>query len=212
MCGWHDYLAELLLPLYLLIIDSIRQSDYVRVDETPIRYLEPGTGKAQIGYLWTYYHAEHGVVYDWNSSRSNHCLDRILIGDPEKGQISFQGYLQSDGLRAYRTFIERHLELLIIAISCLTHIRRKFVEAREDHPQLTAWILYQIGAIYGIEKELRNSRAGPLERQKQRWLQTRRHYEHLMPATNGSISSPVLRTDNLNLITTTPKTQFGPRS
>jgi hypothetical protein len=26
---------------------------YRQIDETPIRYLEPGTGKAQLGYLWT---------------------------------------------------------------------------------------------------------------------------------------------------------------
>ena len=182
MCSWHNHLAQGLLPLYELIAQRFRQSNYIKADETPIDYLEPGTGKAQTGYLWTYHHAEHGVIYDWHSSRANHCLDRILIG--EDNEPTFQGHLQSDGLRAYRTFIERHQHLDIIPVSCLAHIRRKFTEARNDHPKHTAWILYQIGKIYRIESELRASRAGPLERQRQRWLQTRRHYRHLKKLIN----------------------------
>lgn len=179
MCSWHNHLAERLVPLYELIAQRISQSGYVKADETPIDYLEPGTGKAQTGYLWTYHHATHGPIYDWHSSRANTCLDRILIGDSEKGESSFQGHLQSDGLQAYRTFRERHPHLDIIPVSCLAHIRRKFIEAQNDQPKYTAWILHQIGKIYGIENQLRASRAGPLERQRQRWLQTRRHYDHL---------------------------------
>lgn len=177
ICSWHDHLAQRLLPLYDLIARRIRRSDYVKADETPIDYLEPGSGKAQTGYLWTYHHAQHGVIYDWHSSRANLCLDRILIGDDDED--SFQGHLQSDGFTGYRTFRDRHGGLVIIPVSCLTHIRRKFIESKKDHPRLTSWILYQIGKIYQIEAQLRASRAGPLERQKQRWQKTRRHYEHL---------------------------------
>jgi transposase len=87
--------------------------------------------------------------------------------------------LQSDGLRAYQTFIARHPHLKIIPVSCLAHIRRKFYEARDDHPRVTAWILHQIGCIYRIEAALRDQRAGPLERQRTRWLQTRRYYDRI---------------------------------
>jgi len=33
MCNWHDHLADRLLPLYDLIAERIRMSDYVRIDE-----------------------------------------------------------------------------------------------------------------------------------------------------------------------------------
>lgn len=177
MCGWHDHLAERLLPLYGLIADKLRTSHYVQVDETPIACLEPGKGQTATGYFWVYNHAQHGVLFDWHKSRANTCLDNILIGG--EGAAAFQGYLQSDGLRAYRTFIERHSDLDIVPVSCLAHIRRKFVAARDDHPKITAWILLLIGRIYRIETKMREQHAGPLQAQRIRWLKTRRIYDHL---------------------------------
>ena len=73
---------------------------YLKIDETPIRCLEPGNGKAATGYFWVYHHAEHGILFDWHKSRANTCLDTILIDG--EGSQSFNGHLQSDGLRAYR--------------------------------------------------------------------------------------------------------------
>lgn len=177
MCGWHDHLADRLLPLYDLIAAKLRASNYVQVDETPIDCLEPGRGQTATGYFWVYHHAQHGVLFDWHKSRANTCLDNILIG--REDEPSFQGHLQSDGLRAYRTFIERHPHLDIVPVSCLAHIRRKFIAAQQDHPKLTAWIFLQIGKIYRIETKLREQRAGPLEAQRIRWLETRRIYDHL---------------------------------
>jgi hypothetical protein len=177
MCNWHDHLADLLLPLYQRIATSLRQVSYLKVDETPIDCLEPGKGRTATGYFWVYHHPEHGPLFDWHKSRANTCLDRILIA-PD-GEQSFSGYLQSDGLRAYRTFIERFPDLAIIAVACLAHIRRKFFEAKEDHPRIAAWILYQMGKIYAIERKLKAKGFTPLERQQVRWEETRRHYEHL---------------------------------
>lgn len=182
MCNWHDHLSDRLLPLYDLIAERIRNSNYARIDETPISCLEPGKGKTATGYFWVYQHAEHGPLFDWHKSRANTCLDQILIG--KNGKPSFNGYLQSDGLRAYRTFIERHEDLNIIPVSCLTHIRRKFWDARQDHPRISRWIIRQIGKIYRIEKRLKKEGAAPLDRQRTRWLETRRYYDHLKKLFN----------------------------
>jgi len=181
MCSWHDHLADTLRPLYKILGVKFRQSDYLKIDETPIRCLEPGNGKAATGYFWVYHHAEHGVLFDWHKSRANTCLDTILI-DEENGQ-SFNGHLQSDGLRAYRTFIDRHTDLSITPVSCLAHIARKFKESRDDHPRITARILLLIGSIYQVEKRMRNGHAGPLERQRVRWLESRKPYDHLIQLT-----------------------------
>ncbi|MFC7339680.1 IS66 family transposase [Haloferula chungangensis] len=177
MCSWHDHLADLLRPLYELIAGKIRHSDHIQIDETPIRCLQPGTGKTSQGYLWAYHHPEHGILFDWHKSRANTCLDHILIGKDRN--VSFEGHLQSDGLRGYRTFIERHPELAITPVSCLAHIRRKFTEASGDHPRITAWILLQIGKIYHIEAELKRRRAGPDLRKRARRLLLRRIHQHL---------------------------------
>jgi hypothetical protein len=155
----------------------MREADYIKVDETPVRCLEPGAGKTVPGYFWVYHHAEHGVLFDWHKSRANTCLDEILIG--KDGEPSFHGHLQSDGLRAYRTFIERHAKLEITPVSCLTHITRKFKEARDEHPRIAARILLLTGSIYQVEKQLREENAGPLDRQRTRWLESRKPYDHL---------------------------------
>ena len=181
MCHWHNHLADQLLPVYNLIAARMRASDYIKVDETPIKYLNPGTGKTSTGQFWIYHHADHGPLYDWHTSRANTCLDRILIG--RLGDSPFAGYLQSDGLRAYTTFIERQPENSITPVSCLSHIRRKFVEAKGDHPKLTAWILYLIGKIYAVETKLRKSGASPAERKREREKTARRPYEHLKKLT-----------------------------
>ena len=234
MCSWHDHLADRLLPLYQLIAARLRAADYIKIDETPVRCLEPGAGKTASGYFWVYHHAEHGVLFDWHKSRANTCLDHILIG--ADGESSFNGHLQSDGLRAYRTFIERHPKLQIIPVSCLTHISRKFKEARDEHPRITARILLLTGTIYQIEKRLREEDAGPLDRQRARWLESRnptiaspnssaaspasagsRREASLAkpwptPPTNGRTLNPASWTARSSSTTISPKTPSGPPS
>jgi transposase len=177
MCSWHDHLADRLLPLYRLIAARIRQSDYIKVDETPVRCLKPGAGKTASGYFWVYHHDEHVVLFDWHDGRANTCLDNILIGG--EGEPSFSGRLQSDGLRAYGAFIKRHPDLAIIPVSCLTHIARKFKETRGEHPRIAARILLLIGMIYQVETRLDEQNAPPLDRQRARWLESRKPYDRL---------------------------------
>jgi transposase len=177
MCSWHDHLADRLRPLYDLIATSFRLSDYVQVDETPIRCMQPGMGKTVLGYFWVYHHAEHGVLFDWQKGRANTCLDNILIG--KNGEPSFRGRLQSDGLRAYNAFIKRHAGLNIVAVSCLTHIARDFKDLREAHPRIAARILLLIGEIYQVEKQQDKIGAEGLDRQRARWLHSRKPYEYL---------------------------------
>ena len=208
MCHWHNHLADILLPLYDIIATDIRLSSYVKVDEwsgatwttvgspqgtsggedqTPLRYLDPGKGTTSTGQLWTYHHSKHGVLFDWHTSRANDCLDRILIG--KKDDTPFSGHLQSDGLRAYQTFIERQDKLrgvknTIIPVSCLAHIRRKFVKAENDHPKITAWILYQIGKIYKTEADCRKQNAPPDRRLLMRIGNSKSTYDHLSKLFN----------------------------
>ena len=59
ICHWHNHLAHQLLPVYDPIASRLRASDYLKVDETPIKYLDPGTGKTSTGQFWVYRHAEH---------------------------------------------------------------------------------------------------------------------------------------------------------
>jgi len=188
MCHWHDHLAGLLQPIYDLIATRLRESNYLKVDETPIRYLAPGTGKTATGQFWVYHHQKHGPLFDWHTSRAATCLEHILLGKKARvvtdPHAVFKGHLQSDGLRAYRKFIDGRPGNEITPVSCLAHIRRKFHEARDDHPKIASWILYQIGKIYEIESKLRKVKASHRFRRHVRRKLTRRHYDHLAKLIN----------------------------
>ena len=52
MARWVDLVAFWLKPVYEFICAEVTGGGYVQMDETPVRFLEPGSGKAQMGYLW----------------------------------------------------------------------------------------------------------------------------------------------------------------
>jgi len=102
------------------------------------------------------------VLYQWHPGRGSECLDDLL-GD-------FRGILQCDGYAAYGTHALKHSGIALAA--CWAHVRRKFYEALQTGQTLAAGPLKAIGGIYAIEKELRQSQAGPAERAAIRQRQT----------------------------------------
>lgn len=71
MCDWIGYVADNWLNL---IYHSIRQglfkSDYLQIDETPIRYLDnERKGKSHKGYFWVFGNPKGNVCFDWQPGR-----------------------------------------------------------------------------------------------------------------------------------------------
>ena len=64
-------------------------------------------------------------------------------------------------------------------MGCHAHLRRKFFEAKDQQPKLVAWILRQIGHLYRIEKQLRDTKAGPALREAVRASQSRPIHQRL---------------------------------
>ena len=164
LCDWVRVVADWLKPIYNHIREDLRQSAYLQVDETPIRYCEQ-TGGGQ-GYLWTYNRPGGDVLYEWHTSRAASCLDEMLR--------DFSGTIQCDGYSAYASYARQRradIEALlsdkpIDLAACWAHARRKFHEAQAECPGLARWILWQIGLLYGIERDLRGK--GPALRQARR--------------------------------------------
>ena len=153
MAEWVGLAADWLKPIYRQIREDVLGSGYVQIDETPIRYLEPGHGKTKLGYLWTYGAPRQDVVFHWETSRAATCLNNIIPGN-------FSGTLQSDGYQAYRSFTRDRGDTIVLA-GCMAHVRRKFYEAKDQAPQVAGWFLRQFQHLYAVEEELRRSRAGP---------------------------------------------------
>ena len=160
---WVEQAAELLKPVYRTIREDLVSGSYLQADETPIRYLDPDVkGKSQQGYLWTYSRPGGDVLFEWRVSRSRE--------GPEAFLKNFRGKLQTDGYGVYESLAKSRNDLTLVG--CWAHARRGLHEALVES-KLAAWFVGQIGQLYGVEKKLREQKAGPQLRAAMRVWQCR---------------------------------------
>lgn len=171
MARWIGLAAEWLRPIYQQIRTGVMAGGYVQVDETPIRYLEPGYGRARQGYLWTSSKPGGDVVFHWQTSRAAKCLENVI-------PVDFKGTIQCDGYAAYGAFAQTRAGAITLA-GCWAHARRKFHEAIEQAPRQAGWIMRQIQHLYHVERELRQRRAGPQLRVAVRAHQSRPTHQRI---------------------------------
>jgi transposase len=74
--------SEWLKPIYRQVKDQMMKGSYLQVDETPIRYLDPGNGKTGLGYLWVAYRPGEDVPFEWNTTREVRCLEKLGPATP----------------------------------------------------------------------------------------------------------------------------------
>ncbi len=158
--------ADWLRPLYREIKTTVMDGGYVQIDETPVRYLEPGNGKTKQGYLWAVncprcaHRSASAIFFEWHASRAASCLEAIV-------PAGWGGKLQCDGYAAYDAYVRRREEPITL-VACMAHIRRGFIEAKEEQPQRAGWVLRQMQNLYALEKRLREAGTGPRLKQAHR--------------------------------------------
>jgi transposase len=158
LAEWVEHTAQWLQPVYEAMKRSLLRGNYLQVDETPIRYLDPDVpGKSQLGYLWTYSRPGAEVLFDWQTSRGQEGPATMLK--------TFAGLLQSDGYNVYESLARERPDWTLLG--CWAHARRKFVDALGEDRR-AGWVVRQLGQLYGLEKRLREVRAGPRLRQAMR--------------------------------------------
>jgi transposase len=168
MARWVQLASEWLKPIYREIKAQMMSGAYVQVDETPIRYLDPGNGKTALGFLWVAHRPREDVVFEWYTTREAKCLDKLIPMD-------FSGTIQCDGYSAYDRFARHRAGQgrPVLLAGCWAHARRGFHEAIDHAPKEAGWILRQIAHLYDIERKLRRQRAGPALRDAFRASQSR---------------------------------------
>jgi transposase len=145
MSDWMMAIGNWLLVIYEEMKAELLQTAYLQVDETPVRYLKPGSGHAPQGYLWTYHAPGVAVVYDWHAGRSSRCVRGMLKG--------YTGVVQCDGYSAYEAFAKQPEANGIEWLGCWAHARRKFEEAKDDSVY-AKWMLRQIQLLYAVESRV----------------------------------------------------------
>jgi hypothetical protein len=134
--------AELLTPLYDLMVERVQRSIIIHTDDTRVPVLDPTLPKTRTGRFWVYIGDVRNpyVVYDYTSRRTRDGPERFLTG--------FRGYLQADAFSGYDRICAGSD---VIEVACWAHVRRKFFEARTSAPVLAHAALARIRQLYKIE-------------------------------------------------------------
>lgn len=154
--------------LHEAIKTAVKAETYIGCDETYslIRVDEENSKgqKKKKGYLWVTIGHTTGLVYFFYSEGSR---KEEVFADFIKG---YRGTVQSDGFGVYRKLGETGYEG-ITRIPCLQHIKRKFVELK-DNPKANK-ILKLLNLFYNREHQHRIGKDGWTEEDNLKW---RREY------------------------------------
>jgi transposase len=192
MCHWMARCAELLERLYEALRKELVSGQYLQIDETTIKLLDPDRpGKAQKSFFWVIVRPKEGVLFRFDPGRAHTVAMDMLEG--------FASRLQSDAYAAYRALVARCPMLSLFA--CWAHARRKFVEAVEANGAGAAWYVAEIQRLYRIEAEareqgldsearaaLRAERSAPVLARIKARLDTDSVVDHLLPSSPLAIA------------------------
>ena len=161
---WVIKCYQLLLPLYTLMLETIRAYHIAYADESTLQVLkEPGRKAEATSYMWCVaggMKEKFCYVYHYAASRSHQVILGLLA--------DFSGYLHCDGYPGYDTYakvVKKEHDLDIIQVGCWYHCRQKFVEAAKvsKKPGLANWMIKKMQKLAKIEAEAKDNGLSPEE-------------------------------------------------
>jgi transposase len=157
LAGWVGAASELLAPLVDALRKHVLSATKIHADDTPVPVLAPGNGKTKTGRLWTYVRDDRPAGED-SASAVWFAYSPDRKGEhPRLHLKNFKGALQAD---AYSGFHHLYEGGSIYEVACWAHARRKFHDIHVVHASpITTEAIQRIGALYGIEEEVRGKRA-----------------------------------------------------
>ena len=157
--GWLGGGAKLLEPLAKKIQEYIFKASQIHGDDTPVKVLEPGTGRTKTGRIWTY-------VRDGRPKGDEYPVAACYFYSPDrKGERpeshlkNFTGILHADSYAGYNGLYrsEDNPNAMIEEAACWAHSRRKFYDiiVSNDKANIALAIVEKIAKIYEIESQIR---------------------------------------------------------
>ena len=171
MAEWMIKVSVLLKPLYDALQKVLVSQAGIQADETPLQVLdEPERSPQDKSYMWVYRTTGQlgspVILYNYQPGRDHSRPQAFLSG--------FSGYLQCDGLSAYKALSKKQPDIELVG--CMAHARRKFKEAldaipkKKGEPQTKiskpAQVLTMIQTLYAIERRIK-------DKSVEEWFQTR---------------------------------------
>jgi transposase len=182
LSDWLGACADLLRPLYDLMVSAVLQSRVIHTDDTPVKLQELVTHRLSTARLWVYLGdaAHPHNVFDFTVNRKR--------DGPQQFLANYQGYLQADAFSGYDGLYlpdPRTAAARIIEVACNAHARRKFYEARGSNALRSHQALAYYRQLYELERaskdfsdeqrlQMRQDLAVPILGQFHAWLTAQR--------------------------------------
>jgi len=149
---WCRDVAEIVKPVYDLMIQRMLQSHVICTDDTVMPMLAPE--KTKRARMWM-------CIGD---ERNPYNLFYFTLGRGRDGPATFlEGYKQTLVADAYGGYDGVVVGNDITRAGCWAHARRKFVDAEKTHPAIAAEAVGIIRQLYAIEEQAKDkTRRGPL--------------------------------------------------
>ncbi|PUZ18858.1 hypothetical protein DCM91_21015, partial [Chitinophaga costaii] len=130
------------------LLKEVINSEYLHVDETPIKVLDKDKkGETHRGYYWVYHNSlKDLVLFDYQPGRGREGPSAMLK--------DFKGHIQTDGYSGYNFL---HKEEDITLFHCWAHARRKFYDALLNDEARSTYALEHIQLLYTIERSAREA-------------------------------------------------------
>lgn len=154
LCDWMAACADMLTPLYSLLMAQVLGSRTIHTDDTKVPVQESGQQRTKSGRLWVYIgDRDHAAtVYDYTPTHARDGPATFLQG--------FTGFVQADAANLYDGI---YASGAIVEVGCWAHARRHFHDARDSDAARAHQALARIQSLYAVEDEARESiKAGKL--------------------------------------------------
>lgn len=163
-CDWLAACAQLLRPLYELMVADVLRSRVLHTDDTTVKILDPPPGATDKGRLWVYLgDPTHPYnVFDFTPNRER-------VG-PQTFLARYHGFLQADAYTGYDGLYLPQADdaARVVEVACNAHARRKFYDARNSDAARSHQALAYYGQLYEIERRAKEMNADEATRRRMR--------------------------------------------
>jgi transposase len=183
-CDWMAASADLLRPLYDLMLTTVLLSRWLHTDDTTVKNLGHDPDATDKAHLWVYWgDREHPLnVFDFTVNRTR--------DGPRNFLKHYRGYLHADAFSGYDgLYLPDPVDgqTAIIEVACNAHARRKFYDAKDSDVLRAHIALAYYSQLYALERgakantfddaqrlQMRQDLAVPILNKFHTWLQEQR--------------------------------------
>jgi transposase len=151
-CDWMAAAAELLGPLYALMVATVLRSRWLHTDDTRVKNLGHEPDTTALARFWVYLgDRDHPYnVFDFTVNRQR--------DGPQQFLKDYRGYLHADAFSGYDALYLPSAadgQAAIIECACNAHARRKFVEAQTSDVGRAYEALAYYRQLYLLEERVK---------------------------------------------------------